>query len=57
MQARRAALDYENVGSRHNSDIPARTADVRPWGQSGIHLLALTFPGFDPKRAWSPVIS
>ena len=30
--------------------MPTLLSDVRCWGQSGKHLLALSFSGFDPSR-------
>jgi hypothetical protein len=33
---------------RHETDMPTALRDVRSQGQSGKHLLALSFSGFDP---------
>src|SRR5260370_7066683 len=41
------------IGSRclwHETDMPTALRDVRSQGQSGKHLLALSFSGFDPTR-------
>jgi hypothetical protein len=35
------------VRSWHESDIPKYLADVRSWVNSGKHMLALSFSGFD----------
>ncbi len=32
----------------HETDMPTALRDVRSQGQSGKHLLALSFSGFDP---------
>src|SRR6266481_6545074 len=32
----------------HNSDMPPWSLYVRCWGQSGKHILALSFSAFDP---------
>jgi hypothetical protein len=34
--------------SWHNSDMPPWSLYVRCWGQSGKHMLALSFSAFDP---------
>jgi hypothetical protein len=34
----------------HETDMPATLRDVRFQGQSGKHVLVLSFSGFDPKR-------
>jgi len=39
-----------NVSSWHETDMPTTLRDVRFQGQSGKHLLALSFSGFDPQR-------
>jgi hypothetical protein len=36
--------------NRHETDMPTALRDVRSQGQSGKHLLALSFSGFDPGR-------
>ncbi len=33
--------------------MPTTLRDVRSWGQSGKHMLALSFSGFDPERTLS----
>ena len=33
----------------HETDMPTALRDVRSQGQSGKHLLALSFSGLDPK--------
>jgi len=33
----------------HQTDMPNYLADVRCWVNSGKHLLALSFSGFDPE--------
>ncbi len=35
---------------RHETDMPITLRDVRFQGQSGKHMLALSFSGFDPTR-------
>ena len=35
---------------RHETDMPTTLRDVRFRGQSGKHMLALSFSGFDPIR-------
>jgi hypothetical protein len=39
------------VGAGHKTDMPTVFRDVRFQGQSGKHLLALSFSGFDPDRS------
>src|SRR6266481_1879130 len=34
----------------HETDMPQWSLYVRSWGQSGKHMLAMSFSGFDPKR-------
>jgi hypothetical protein len=34
----------------HETDMPTALRDVRSQGQSGKHLLALSFSGFDPEE-------
>src|SRR5260370_41269192 len=34
----------------HETDMPRWSLDVRCWGQSGKHVLALSFSGFDPSE-------
>jgi hypothetical protein len=36
------------VRSWHETDIPTALRDVRSQGQSGKHMLALSFSDFDP---------
>jgi hypothetical protein len=36
------------VHTWHETDMPTALRDVRSQGQSGKHLLALSFSGFDP---------
>ena len=36
------------VGNWHETDMPTTLRDVRFRGQSGKHLLTLSFSGFDP---------
>jgi hypothetical protein len=36
--------------NRHETDMPTALRDVRSQGQSGKHMLASSFSGFDPKR-------
>jgi hypothetical protein len=38
------------VRSWHETDIPTALRDVRSQGQSGKHMLALSFSDFDPER-------
>ncbi len=40
----------------HEADMPTVFRDVRFQGQSGKHLLALSFSGFDPFRKSRPLI-
>jgi hypothetical protein len=35
------------------TDMPQWSLYVRSWGQSGKHVLALSFSGFDPERTWA----
>jgi hypothetical protein len=37
-----------NVRSWHETDMTTALRDVRSQGQSGKHMLALSFSGFDP---------
>jgi hypothetical protein len=37
----------------HQPDMPTLFRNVRTQGQTGKHVLALSFSGFDPKRSWS----
>ena len=37
---------------RHEPDMPTALRDVRSRGQSGKHLLVLSFSGFDPKETF-----
>jgi hypothetical protein len=39
-----------NVWLWHETDMPTLFRNVRSQGQSGKHLLALSFSGFDPRR-------
>jgi hypothetical protein len=39
-----------DVAFWHNSDMPRWSLNVRCWVNSGSHMLALSFSGFDPKR-------
>jgi hypothetical protein len=39
-----------NVCVWHEADMPTASRDVRFRGQSGKHLLAMSFSGFDPNR-------
>ncbi len=48
---RRAACNRE-VGSWHETDMPSALSDVRSWGQSGKHVLAMSFSGFDPQETF-----
>jgi hypothetical protein len=34
----------------HETDMPTALRDVRSQGQSGKHMLALSFSAFDPSR-------
>src|SRR5258707_15765754 len=36
----------------HETDMPHWSLYVRSWGQSGKHMLAMSFSGFDPFRTW-----
>jgi hypothetical protein len=36
---------------RHETDMPTVLSDVRCWVNSGKHMLALSFSGFDPRRS------
>jgi hypothetical protein len=36
----------------HETDMPKYLGDVRYWENSGKHMLALSFSGFDPKRTF-----
>jgi len=38
------------VGFWHDTDMPTAMRDVRSRGQSGKHILAVSFSGFDPQR-------
>ena len=38
------------VGNWHETDMPTTLRDVRFRGQSGKHLLTLSFSGFDPQQ-------
>src|SRR5258705_2777261 len=38
----------------HQTDMPKYLGDVRCWVNSGKHLLALSFSGFDPNRTFVP---
>src|SRR5258706_13622859 len=41
------------VHTWHETDMPTASRDVRSQGQSGKHLLGLSFSSFDdPKRTW-----
>jgi hypothetical protein len=42
-------------GSGHETDMPTALRNVRSQGQSGKHMLALSFSGFDPKATLSPL--
>jgi hypothetical protein len=44
--------DGAGVGTWHETYMPTLLRDVRSRGQSGKHLLALSFSAFDPKRTW-----
>jgi hypothetical protein len=41
--------DAGHVYSWHETDMPKYLGDVRYWVNSGKHLLALSFSGFDPQ--------
>jgi hypothetical protein len=41
-----------DVACWHETDMPKYLGDVRYWVNSGKHLLALTFSGFDPKQTF-----
>jgi len=38
------------VHTWHETDMPTALRDVRSQGQSGKHILALSFSGFDPEE-------
>jgi hypothetical protein len=40
--------DGAGVGTWHETDMPTALRNVRYQGQSGKHVLALSFSGFDP---------
>jgi hypothetical protein len=40
----------------HETDMPKYLRDVRCWVNSGKHLLALSFSGFDPKQTSNVLI-
>jgi hypothetical protein len=46
-----AAVHESVLGNE--TDMPTALRDVRSQGQSGKHLLTLSFSGFDPLRKWS----
>ena len=37
----------------HETDMPKRLGNVRYWMNSGKHMLALSFSGFDPTRTYA----
>jgi hypothetical protein len=43
-------LQASDVVLWHETDMPKYLGDVRCWVNSGKHLLALSFSGFDPER-------
>ena len=42
--------DDAGVGTWHETDMPTALRNVRYQGQSGKHVLALSFSGFDPEQ-------
>ena len=40
--------------SGHETEMPTALRDVRSQGQSGKHVLALSFSGFDPVQTFLP---
>ena len=42
---------------RHETDMSITLRHVRFQGQSGKHMLALSFSGFDPTRTWTPMLA
>jgi hypothetical protein len=44
--------DDAGVGTWHETDMPTALRNVRYQGQSGKHVLALSFSGFDPERTF-----
>jgi hypothetical protein len=44
----------DDVACWHQTDMPTVFRDVRFQGQSGRHLLALSFSGFDPACVKTP---
>jgi hypothetical protein len=45
-----------DVAVWHFSDMPAALRDVRSQGQSGKHMLASSFSGFDPTRTLACIL-
>ena len=45
-----SAAEWINVAYWHQTDMPTLLRNVRSQGQSGKHVLALSFSGFDPKE-------
>src|SRR5580765_6622441 len=45
-----AAFFSSNVACWHETDMPKYLGDVRCWVNSGKHMLAWSFSGFDPYR-------
>ena len=41
-----------HISTLHETDMPTVLRDVRSRGQSGKHVLALSFSGFDPEQTW-----
>jgi hypothetical protein len=41
-------MRYSDGRFWHETDMPTALRDVRSQGQSGKHMLALSFSGFDP---------
>ena len=48
VDAKAPTHDDAGVGTRHETDMPTALRNVRYQGQSGKHVLALSFSGFDP---------
>jgi hypothetical protein len=46
-----------NVSIWHETHMPKYLGDVRCWVNSGKHMLALSFSGFDPSETSNPIAS
>ena len=50
--AQKLNVNFPYFRKWHETDTPPTLRDVRFRGQSGKHLLALSFSGFDPTQTW-----